>query len=357
MSIEAATWEVFAPLLTGRPEVFVTRLRRTPVSPAQQIGFLARHGLTTTIREPLAEHGLWSELPDVANAVRAARRIERVLAVKSLDTMTELHQALSAAGVRHMFLKGPLLAQRVYGGLEDRSVGDIDLLVRPESVDWVEQHLLGTGFERRYGLLWGRSLSRFFTHHLAFRRGRDLLELHWSPAREPGLRVDLERLWTDEASLEVRDRSYPVPSLETCLLIQVLTIVKDLSLGVLRLRSLVDIERIVEHTEEKDVRGWSELLDRFEALGARRLAVAALDLSLHMLECRDGFGHLAESLASCRSTSLDDTHPTLGLRIFDLSPPAWHNKRRLFPLYRGGAVRAWAWWALSAPWRRRVYAG
>jgi len=78
---------------------------------------------------------------------------------------------------------------------------------------------------------------------------------------------------------------------------------------------------------------------------------------LRLMECRADLPELscAVALRPGPISGLDPELPTLGLEIFGLEPPAWRNKRRLFPLHQGGRLVTWAWWALSLQFRKAVY--
>ncbi len=92
--------------------------------------------------------------------------------------MREISEALSDGGVDHLFLKGPLFSHRFYGELDLRTVGDIDILVHSEAFAAAEEVLRVGGFESNSRTLGGRALSRFFTHHFTYLRGRWAVELH-----------------------------------------------------------------------------------------------------------------------------------------------------------------------------------
>ncbi|MEE2777808.1 MAG: nucleotidyltransferase family protein [Acidobacteriota bacterium] len=300
-----------------------------------------------TLQDELSS-GLWEEL-------RTQRRVQFMQALANLRAATDLHVWLTAAGFEHLFLKGPLLAHRIHGGFERRSVSDIDLLVARGAVDRVERELFARDYKVRYGTLLGRGISRVFTHHFAYASERQTLEVHWCLVRESGVRVDMDAVWAHRGAVDFRGASLPVPSLETSLLIQVLGVAKDLELGSLTLRSFVDVyalARVLGTTFD-----WRSFLELLSQQGAGRLAVVVLELTLRLMECRAELSPLTaaveERLDSMPRLQWD--HPTMGLEVFGLQPPALRNKRILFPLHRGGASAAWAWWTLSYPFRKAVY--
>ena len=82
---------------------------------------------------------------------RSKIRPEYILALENLRAAADLDGWLSEMGVEHLFLKGPLLGLRAFGGVEYRTVGDIDVLVRPNAVDVIAAACLQ---------IWCRGLAR-----------------------------------------------------------------------------------------------------------------------------------------------------------------------------------------------------
>ena len=78
-------------------------------------------------------------------------------------------------------------------------------------------------------------------------------------------------------------------------------------------------------------------------------------LMIELMDASTDFPRLADALGGIRLPGFEALALRAGLDVFDARPPGWRNKRRLFPLHRGGTLSAWAWWAASAPWRRAVY--
>jgi hypothetical protein len=79
----------------------------------------------------------------VEQAIAAARRQAVFLQLISLRVMA----ALAEAGIRCAALKGPLLAEAIYGDPGRRLSGDIDLLVAPEQLRAAVEVVRGLGYE------------------------------------------------------------------------------------------------------------------------------------------------------------------------------------------------------------------
>lgn len=86
-----------------------------------------------------------------------------------------------------MCLKGPVLAQQLYGGLQCRQFGDLDILVRPDDIVIAAETLNGLGYHETscpIALLSSskrKRMQRLFRHVVFVnRRGpRVVVELHW----------------------------------------------------------------------------------------------------------------------------------------------------------------------------------
>jgi hypothetical protein len=89
------------------------------------------------------------------------RRLLRVGASLVLDAVTvEVVEALTAAGVRPVVLKGPAIVQRLYDDFAFRAHEDVDLLVAPDARPLAGSTLAELGFERAasdaYADVWTR---------------------------------------------------------------------------------------------------------------------------------------------------------------------------------------------------------
>ena len=85
--------------------------------------------------------------PDAADrlAMRATRR--GMAALQKAERLATISAALSAAGIAHLAIKGPALAQRLHGDVAARDSKDLDLLVDPAAIEAVTPLLSRLGFE------------------------------------------------------------------------------------------------------------------------------------------------------------------------------------------------------------------
>lgn len=157
----------------------------------------ALHRVTPLIYIALKSHRAafldWNHLEAQINALRA----------RNLVLSGELKRILSlfkSENIDVIPLKGLALAQSAYGSLFAREIRDLDLLVRPESVDAARAALLADGFEWLESYLDARAdadYRRRKTHFTFHHSGRGVhLELHWGLLRAPDIAAaDLPPFW------------------------------------------------------------------------------------------------------------------------------------------------------------------
>ena len=105
-----------------------------------RIGAFLRHRLPAAERSRLPA-------PVQAHLDQAAQETARRALVRSAE-LVRLSRLLTAADVAFLSVKGPLLAQALYGGLEVRHAGDLDLFVRPEQLAAADATLRAAGYRR-----------------------------------------------------------------------------------------------------------------------------------------------------------------------------------------------------------------
>lgn len=109
-----------------------------------------------------------------ANAVRSLALVNEALKVSKL---------LEGDGLRHIFVKGPFLAQKYYGDFGIRDAGDLDVLVDELDVPRAVLLLRDAGYVRTKPVrdLTPRRWKLYLDtqHEFGFERRRLLIELHW----------------------------------------------------------------------------------------------------------------------------------------------------------------------------------
>lgn len=81
-----------------------------------------------------------------ADGLIARARGRRLAALHRAGRMAAISKAFSAAGIRHLGIKGPVLSQQLYGDLAARDSKDLDLLIDPTALQRATDVLNSMGF-------------------------------------------------------------------------------------------------------------------------------------------------------------------------------------------------------------------
>jgi hypothetical protein len=332
-------------------------LQRMLADPATDVaGFLRfahRHQLGSYVYWSLRQLELARALPPpLLAATKASALVERTRSERLAALLGELGQLFDGDGVRVLFMKGPLFAQRFYGGLDARGFSDLDILIpAPADVDRVEALLLGAGFERAFRTLGTRRLTRWFAHHFEYRRDGLPLDVHWVLQRHFSFAIDYPRLWATAARVAFGGRTFTAASDEYELVLQILGVLTDLQVGKLSLRTVVDVERVVETVE--GTMDWRAFLARRAGERILRPTLFVLALALDVLDCADRVPALGDALAEHRRVA-----PSIELArraVLASRPLDARQKLLALRVYETPLAASLAWWALSLPFRVAAY--
>lgn len=316
-------------------------------------GFMRRHNLGSFSYWMLDRLGLTSRLPrPLLIAAKATALLERTVSGQLLEVMHELGGIFDASPTPVMFIKGPLLAQRYYGSLDARNIGDLDILIRtPRDLADVETRLLAAGFEPAFRILLSRGLSRYFSHHFEYRRGKLPLDVHWALQRHFTFALDYDRIWSTAVRVEIGDRTFLATSDDYEIVLQVLGVLTDMQVGKLTLRPLVDLVQIMRTVGRTF--DWPTFL---EARGRERIlrpTAFVLALAMETLDCTVEFAALRTAIdpiiQRLPATSMADK-ALLASRPLDLG-----QKVLALRLYEAPLIASLAWWLVSLPVRLAVY--
>ncbi|SFA97172.1 Uncharacterised nucleotidyltransferase [Cohnella sp. OV330] len=145
-------------------------------------------------------HKRMIEIPDNVKAeLDAESRYNRLKMLSLAAEMSRVSACLSSGGIRSLVLKGPLLAQDLYGDLSKRTSKDLDILVPAEKLGEIRILLADLGYECEKEQLpnvlngW-----KWRHHHVSFYHPSHSLqiEIHWRLAPGPGREPDFEKLWS-----------------------------------------------------------------------------------------------------------------------------------------------------------------
>jgi hypothetical protein len=275
--------------------------------------------------------------------VRQWLRMERLLVEtgKLIDSFEE-------RGIPVILLKGPHISQRFYGGIDQRAVADIDLLVESRTASAAFPVVEACGYRRRSLFPLGLGATCRFVHYIDFEKGDVPLDIHHSIRVHPTLQIDERRLWSSAPSLDIRGRGYRVLDDEHILLFQLLAIHSDIGRGYVRLRAFLDLLMII--------RGVDSTIDWELFLAARArdrslaICAAVLQLCLTLFNCRSRYPGLAGGLNGIPGPGSVPQQRDSCVRFLAESSRAalllWWARQFDCP-----TVHTLSWWAVGLPLR------
>jgi hypothetical protein len=151
----------------------------------QALDFAAAHHVLPSLLEFLSRHP--PKLPDALRAhTQAGLRQQRLDAFWWTSELTSLLRAFASAAVPVIPLKGPALAERLYGAPHLRLCRDLDLLIRPDHRAQAEAVLTQLGFA---------PVEAADDYHQTWLRDQTPVELHRGVTIPGTFRFDLPGAW------------------------------------------------------------------------------------------------------------------------------------------------------------------
>ncbi|MDD2599174.1 MAG: nucleotidyltransferase family protein [Kiritimatiellae bacterium] len=123
-------------------------------------------------------------------------------------------EAFANKGVAVVPLKGAWLSEEVYPEPSQRSMVDLDLLVRPADIEQAHLSLSAIGYHSQHAQLGNKHIYDCAYYHPDF---RTFIELHWNVESEmiPGAAIpDIERVWERTYPAEILGQSIQAFTLE-----------------------------------------------------------------------------------------------------------------------------------------------
>jgi hypothetical protein len=124
--------------------------------------------------------------------------------------MEKVCHTLEQSNIRSLVLKGPVLAEALYGDFSLRTSKDIDLLVSDECFEQAEQVLLQLGFQPDEHVPNALNTVKRNKHHLGYTHpeSRVQVELHWRMSSDTFREFTFAELW--ERRRQTKKTSKPV---------------------------------------------------------------------------------------------------------------------------------------------------
>lgn len=240
------------------------------------------HGLL-----PLLHHHLNSTCPDlvppaVLNDLRTESERNNVRNLSLVRELLNLNRIFQAHNVESLNLKGPLLGEKLYGGLGLRTVGDLDLLIRRADFPEAHEALQQAGYVMEPQLS-PAQLSRHLRFHCEiqfFHPQLDcVIDLHWALAPQNfsgSLRTD--DVFARKQETWIGGRAIDTLSDEDLLLFLCMHAAKHYWS---RLEWLAAIAELMGRTDEMDC---SLLLSRAEATAGETMLLLTSEVARKLFE-------------------------------------------------------------------------
>jgi len=336
-------WQGARRLLASRSEV-----------PEAFLSFLVQNNLRPLLHPLLEASGTIDLFPQAF--VEKARRVHAWRAAENerlLHRTAELVELLRDGGVDVIVLKGPLLAIRFYGDIGQRSIADIDLLLRdPRDLAVAERTFRTHGFRRRSINIFGWRLARLFTHSFEYEQNGVKLDVHWALRRHFSFRPDRERLWQRRRAEHVDDTLVHVLCDEDLLSFLITSAFTDIQHGKVKLRAFVDLYFVLRHMNEST--DWNSFFATHREERLFRISLNVVEMLLTLLDCRGEFPALVEVLeehaADLKHSDLDDS-----MTLLAGSDTSYRNRLWGLSLYEAPLWKSICWSVLAVPVKAAVY--
>ena len=273
-------------------------------------------------------------------------------AVLIYDTFKAAHQDV-------LFLKGSFVAQQFYGDIHQRSYWDVDILIPRDNLTVADQLLRNVGFKRLSMVLVSNGAMTRFTHtYDYFKRIADEtrpgyqkvmpLDLHWGLRTHFSFHLDNESIWKQQEECQLEGRSFRVLSAEYTLVLNMLGIFFDIELGTIRLKSFVDLYKMLEMMDPN--MDWDVFFKKRTQENIFLITINVIDLVLSVLDCRSKFPRISLYIEKNRRLiRLMDTRDKY--RLLDRSRVSVSNRKWAHSLYQAPVLQSYLWALISLPFR------
>lgn len=316
------------------------------------VGFAHHHRVAGFLYRKLLADGLLGRLPGPVTGKLESWYVDQAdIAEDRLAEARTLASAFERAGMDVVFLKGAFLAIRYYDDWRDRFTWDTDLFIRgARDLARAREVVLEAGYVEQSRTLFGDRAMRWFTHDVEFERDGLPLDVHWAFGNHYSFRIDYRRIWENRRRVELAGAKYSVLHREDELILTVLGILRDIERGRLRLKSCIDLVRMLPTLDAET--DWKRFFQDRQAERLDAIVPEILAFALDLLGFRGRFHALEPYLPRAS----DRTGRRSAVRRLRWSRYGLANKAWAFRLYRGGRLPSVGWWLLSQPIRRLTHA-
>jgi hypothetical protein len=214
---------------------------------------------------------------DVLQRLHHIHQTNQFQMLRLAGEMEHLNQLFSKSKIKALFLKGPVLAQALYGDVALRTSSDLDVLVPINQLEQVEIKLIEMGYVKDDYIQTVLNDWKWRHHHLAFLHPEKKvkIEVHWRLNPGPGKEPSFTELWDRKQELKLSISPIYYLGYEELFFFLVTHGARH---GWSRLRWLVDIDQLIKKPLE-----WHRIKHLFKTYNHLPLAGQALILTNQLL--------------------------------------------------------------------------
>lgn len=321
------------PCLDSQRRERLAHLLASPLDWTSLIEQADRHGMILLLHRHL------QKFPNTAipqSAVAALVDRSRQCLVWNLQLHHELIRLLgefNRAGIPVLPLKGPVLAELLYGDEALRPTNDIDLLVRSEDGEKAELVLMSAGYREAVPRVQEADLYHYSFVKEGTKETDVLVELHWDLNKSHIARLDIREIWGFASRCFWEEREIWTMAPPHLLLYLCLHAAKD---GLGSLKQLLDIALTVERFGE--TLPWETMADTVKTLQIKTQVYLSLFYSRNLLGVslpeeffsaicprRKMGGFLAQALLTWRGEVLHSSLASLGPPVQTILVCLWED--------------------------------
>jgi hypothetical protein len=340
-------------LLRRNHDAAAELLRDGSVRPDDFIRFVDQHWLQLVVCSLLNGSPARKWLPPKCLAELKAYSVRQwVTQERLVRELFRLSTLLKAAGHEFILLKGPYLAERFFGGVDRRPFSDLDILIRRKDIAAVERLLCANGFVSNSSTLLSRRLTTYFTYSFDFVKPNVAVDLHWRFSAQLTHHLDYQAIWQQKQGFTLGRHRFSVLPDEYEIVFNLISIFKDLEMGIGRLRSFIDLHFILSRVSDQI--DWEAFREHRKREKVLLISVSILNLFFELFDCRDEFSKVAAMVA--REERRIKVVPVNHYQaLMEAVPGAARNKIWASDLYECSRFSLFMWWVVGLPFRIAVY--
>ena len=238
------------------------------------------HGLFPLLNQALQNRKITAiddtEKRKLKNAALRITQYNIAMSAELLQVMTLFKQAELDA----LAFKGPALSQFAYGNITLRQYGDLDILVKKESLSQILTLLTERGYTPEIALT-EENMESFYhcVNVIGLYKGSVRIEIHWELlSKNYAVDWDISTLWSANEEVMINQQHVMMLAFKNHLLYLSVHGAKHLFE---RMEWICDIDRAVRSQEQIE---WESLLSDAKALGVERMLLLSLSLAREFFE-------------------------------------------------------------------------